>query len=153
PFFLPGGPTGVLLTHGFTSSPAEVRPLGAFLAEQGYTVYGPRLAGHGTAPEDLRTTNWPDWVAAARGGIAELRTAGCERIALIGLSLGGTISLYLAAHEPGAYLGVVTMNSPVYLPPVFAPALRWLGMGPLPFFDKGLTDLAGTDPGRHELTY
>src|SRR5436190_11697172 len=80
PFFLPGGPTGVLLTHGFTSSPAEVRPLGLFLAEQGYTVYAPRLAGHGTAPEDLQTTSWPEWVASARAGLAELRAAGCTRI-------------------------------------------------------------------------
>src|SRR4051812_26008702 len=72
-FFLPGGPTGVLLTHGFTSSPAEVRPLGIYLAEQGYTVYGPLLAGHGTAPEDLRTTTWQQWVASAEAGLAELR--------------------------------------------------------------------------------
>ena len=151
-FFLPGGPTGVLLLHGFTSSPAEVRPLGSYLAEQGYTVYSPRLAGHGTAPEDLRATHWRDWVDSAEAGLPVLRHAGCTRIALAGLSLGGSIALYLAAHRPGAYLGLITMNSPIYLPPIFTPALRWLGAGPLPFFHKGITDLT-EEPERHELTY
>src|SRR4051812_28032023 len=78
-FFLPGGPTGVLLLHGFTSSPAEVRPLGDFLAAQGYTVYSPLLAGHGTAPEDLRGTTWRDWVASAEAGEEVLRDAHCKR--------------------------------------------------------------------------
>ena len=152
-FFLPGGPTGVLLLHGFTSSPAEVRPLGDFLAAHGYTVHGPLLAGHGTAPEDLRGTTWRDWVASAEEGLAVLRAADCTRIALVGLSLGGSISLYLAARQPQAYLGLVTMNSPVFIPTIFQPALRWLGSGLLPFFDKGISDLAAEGPGRHELTY
>jgi carboxylesterase len=153
PVFLPGGATGVLLLHGFTSSPAEVRPLADFLAAQGYTVSSPLLAGHGTSPDDLRGTSWHDWVTSAEAGMAPLQAAGCTRIALVGLSLGGTISLYLAAHHPADYLAVVTMNSPVYLPPIFEPALRWLGTGPLPFFDKGISDGVENGPARHALTY
>jgi carboxylesterase len=153
PFFLPGGPTGVLLLHGFTSSPAEIRPLGGYLAEQGYTVYSPLLAGHGTAPEHLRTTSWQDWVDSAQAGLPVLAAAGCTQIALVGLSLGGSISLYLAAQQPAAYLSVVTINSPVFIPTILQPALRWLGEGLLPFFDKGITDLPASEPARHSLTY
>jgi carboxylesterase len=153
PFFLPGGPTGVLLLHGFTSSPAEIRPLGGFLAELGYTVYSPLLAGHGTAPEHLRATTWQDWVDSALEGLPVLAKAGCTRVALVGLSLGGSISLYLAEQRPADFLSVVTINSPVFIPTIFQPALRWLGEGLLPFFDKGITDLPATEPGRHSLTY
>ncbi len=152
-FFLPGGPTGVLLLHGFTSSPAEIRPLGSFLAEQGYTVYSPLLAGHGTAPEHLRTTSWQDWVDSALAGLPVLAAAGCTQVALVGLSLGGSISLYLAAQQPDDYLSVVTLNSPVFIPTILQPALRWLGGGLLPFFNKGITDLPATEPARHSLTY
>lgn len=153
PFFLPGGPTGVLLLHGFTSSPAEIRPLGSYLAAQGYTVYSPLLAGHGTTPEHLRATTWQEWVDSARAGLPVLERAGCTQIALVGLSLGGSISLYLAEQRPRAYLTVVTINSPVFIPTIFQPALRWLGEGLLPFFDKGITDLPATEPSRHSLTY
>jgi carboxylesterase len=143
----------VLLLHGFTSSPAEIRPLGGFLAELGYTVYSPLLAGHGTAPEHLRATTWQDWVDSALEGLPVLAKAGCTRVALVGLSLGGSISLYLAEQRPADFLSVVTINSPVFIPTIFQPPLRWLGEGLLPFFDKGITDLPATAPGRHSLTY
>ena len=36
---------GVLLCHGFTSTPATMRPWGEHLAEAGFTVRCPRLPG------------------------------------------------------------------------------------------------------------
>ena len=66
-------------------------------------------------------------MASAQAGEELLRDALCKRIALVGLSLGGSISLYLAAQPAAAYLGLVTMNSPVFIPTIFQPALRWLG--------------------------
>ena len=49
PFWFEGGPIGVLLVHGFTATPVEVRRLADRLNAQGYTVAGPLMAGHGTA--------------------------------------------------------------------------------------------------------
>ena len=46
PFYFPGNSTGCLLIHGFTGTPKEMRPLGDFLADKGYSVLGIRLSGH-----------------------------------------------------------------------------------------------------------
>ena len=65
PFFLPGGRHGVLLIHGFTGLPAELRLLGAYLNERGFTVLAIRLAGHGTTVEDLSRMEHEDWTPCA----------------------------------------------------------------------------------------
>ncbi|MBI1854527.1 MAG: carboxylesterase, partial [Chloroflexi bacterium] len=58
PFFLPGSKTGCLLIHGFTGAPKEMRWMGEYLADKGYSVLGVRLAGHATRPEDMIRSNW-----------------------------------------------------------------------------------------------
>src|SRR5262249_50914792 len=64
-FALPGTRgLGCLLVHGFTATPAEMRPLGEALAARGFPVRGVRLAGHGTSVEDLARTGWRDWYAS-----------------------------------------------------------------------------------------
>jgi carboxylesterase len=112
PFFFLGGPVGCLLIHGGTGSPPEMRPMGEYLADKGLTVLGVRLAGHGTAPEDLARTTWQDLVASAEEGLCRLQDR-CERVFVAGLSLGGLIALYLAAHRSIA--GAVAMSAPAYL--------------------------------------
>ncbi|MCL6634594.1 MAG: alpha/beta fold hydrolase [Peptococcaceae bacterium] len=112
PFFLPGGETGCLLIHGFTGTPAEMRQMGDYLHARGCTVMGVRLAGHGTRPSDLRGKTWRDWVGSAAAGLADLR-AKCSRVYTVGLSMGGTISLYLAAFD--RVDGAIAICAPVYL--------------------------------------
>ena len=109
PFFFPGGRTGCILIHGFTAMPEETRPLGEFLAEKGLTVLGLRLAGHATHPLDLRRTHWQDWLADVETGLAFL-SATCDRIFLIGQSMGGMIALTAATRYPVA--GVVGVSTP-----------------------------------------
>ncbi|MBI3890832.1 MAG: alpha/beta fold hydrolase [Candidatus Wallbacteria bacterium] len=99
PFRLPGGPDGVLLLHGFTGSPADVRPLGEFLHAKGLTVAAPLLPGHATEPADLNRVTWQDWYATARGAFEELRR-DCKHVFASGLSMGGALALHLAAHHP-----------------------------------------------------
>lgn len=114
PFFLPGGPTGCLLLHGFTTAPAEMRPLGDFLAGKGYTVLGVRLAGHATHPRDLAHTLWTDWLDNVADGLAFLSNHCTHRV-LIGQSLGGVIALLAAARlQPHA---VVAISAPYGSPP------------------------------------
>ncbi|MFQ5812991.1 MAG: alpha/beta hydrolase [Anaerolineae bacterium] len=140
PFFFEGGPTGCLLVHGFSGSPPEMRPMGEYLAQQGLTVQGVRLAGHGTSPEDMATTTWRDWVASAEGGLRELESL-CEQIFVAGLSMGGLITLHLAAHHSVA--GIVAMATPAYIAdwrfrfvPLVQPFVRWVTPG----MESDLTD-------------
>jgi carboxylesterase len=112
PFLFPGGPLGCLLIHGGTGSPPEMRPMGEYLAQKGLTVLGVRLAGHGTTPEDLAQTTWQDLVASAEDGLGQLQ-ARCERVFVAGLSVGGLLTLHLAAHH--AIAGAIVMSAPAYL--------------------------------------
>jgi carboxylesterase len=99
PFFFAGGPVGVLLIHGLTGAPTEMRPMGEYLAAQGYTVAGPRLCGHGTAWQELSRTRWQDWINSAGVALTQLQ-GRCRRIFVGGLSLGGLITLYLGQQHP-----------------------------------------------------
>jgi carboxylesterase len=133
PFLFSGGTVGCLLLHGFTATPNEVRGLGHFLADQGYTVLGPRLAHHGSDPADMNRSRWHDWYLSALDGWHLLRGI-CSRIVPIGLSMGGTTALLLAARQPVA--AVVAMSAPIDIPadPRF-PFLRAIGMVQ-PFMEK-----------------
>jgi carboxylesterase len=109
PFFFPGGQTGCLLLHGFTGAPKEMRLLGEHLADQGYTVLGPRLFGHATIKKDMLRARWRDWVASSLDGYYLLRGA-CTKIVVMGLSMGGALTLYLGARYPVD--GLVAMSTP-----------------------------------------
>jgi carboxylesterase len=98
-FFWQAGPVGILLSHGFTATTAEIRPLAEKLHEQGYTVSAPLLPGHGTSPEDLNRSHWQDWVTAGQSALDALCKT-CERVYLAGESMGGLLALYLAAQNP-----------------------------------------------------
>ncbi|MDY7077341.1 MAG: alpha/beta fold hydrolase [Chloroflexota bacterium] len=109
PFFLSGNRTGCLLIHGFTGSPAGVRGLGEFLNQQGYTALGIRLPGHGTRPQDLRHVRWRDWLAAVEDGLNLLK-GSTDRVFVLGLSMGGVLTLIAASRYPVA--GAVAMSAP-----------------------------------------
>lgn len=96
-YYLDGGTTGCLLIHGFSSSAEETRPLGDYLNKSGYSVLGVRLSGHGTHPQDLARVRWSDWLADIEDGLAILQPR-CERIILIGQSLGGMLALTSASY-------------------------------------------------------
>jgi carboxylesterase len=99
PFTWEGGPTGVLLIHGYTATTAEVRPLARCLHEHGYTVAGPLLPGHNTTPEDANRYRWRDWVRCVEIAYREL-AARCSRVIAGGESTGALLGLYLASEHP-----------------------------------------------------
>ncbi|HWQ46077.1 MAG TPA: alpha/beta fold hydrolase [Longilinea sp.] len=107
PFLFSGGPVGVLLIHGFTGAPKEMRWMGEYLAGKGYTVLGIRLAGHATTPEDMTRATWKDWVASVEDGLNLL--SGVTKTQVVsGLSMGGALSLYAAAHYPVAAAAAIS---------------------------------------------
>lgn len=115
------GDIGCLLVHGFSGSPLEMVPLGEALSDAGWEVAIAQLAGHGTSPKDLAGTHWQDWVASAAEAYEDLRRR-TRRQAIIGLSMGGAIALYLAARE-GAD-AVVAISTPIRVRPMLAGAAR-----------------------------
>lgn len=112
PFLLTGGPHGVLLVHGFTGTPSEMRLLGEHLHTQGFTVLAIRLPGHGTDPHDMESTHWRHWYGGAVDGFHLLRGM-CETVQVVGLSMGGLLSLKLASEYPVD--SVVALSTPVFL--------------------------------------
>lgn len=102
----------MLLLHGFTGSPWEVRPLGDSLAARGYHVLAPRLPGHGTTPEAMLFVTAADWEREAEGALHEL--AAFDRVFVAGLSMGALLSLLLAARFPQRVAALALM----------APAIR-----------------------------
>ncbi len=99
PFYLEGGPTGILLIHGFTGSPPEMRWIGEYLNRNGLTVAAPLLPGHGTTVEDMNRCRWRDWTGCVETALADLRSR-CDRVFVAGLSMGALLTLYLAARHP-----------------------------------------------------
>ncbi|MER6412622.1 alpha/beta hydrolase [Streptomyces humidus] len=109
PYRHEGGEAGVLLCHGFTGSPQSLRPWARYLAGQGLTVSLPLLPGHGTRWEDMALTGWQDWYAEVDRELRALRRR-CERVFVMGLSMGGALALRLAARHGEGVAGVVVVN-------------------------------------------
>lgn len=121
PYLFPGSRTGCLIVHGFTGAPNEVRPLGEHLASLGYTVLGIRLAGHGTTMQDLIRMREQDWIANVDDGYHLLQGL-CDRIYILGLSLGGALTLHAASRLDVA--GIVAMSAPYETPDKTISTLR-----------------------------
>src|SRR5271169_2124203 len=113
PFSCDGGPVGVLLCHGFTGTPQSLRPWAEYLTEAGLTVRVPRLPGHGTSWQEMNRTRWEDWYAEADRNYRELRER-CSKVFVMGLSMGGTLTLGLAEQYGDAISGIVLVNPSVH---------------------------------------
>jgi carboxylesterase len=150
PFFIPGGNTGCVLVHGFTGTPKEMRWMGDYLASQGHTVLGIRLVGHATTPKDILRTTWEDWLTSVEDGLHLLRPM-TTHLYLIGLSMGGSLSLLAAARYPVD--GVVTMSAPLALPPDWR--MRYLNLLSyfLPDLDKGQPDWHNPEAAADHVDY
>ncbi|QTN95099.1 carboxylesterase [Bacillus sp. LJBV19] len=113
PFTFKGGDKAVLLLHGFTGNTADVRMLGRYLNERGYTCHAPQYKGHGVPPEELVHTGPEDWWKDVMDAYEYLRSEGYENIAACGLSLGGVFSLKLGYTVP--IKGIVPMCAPMHI--------------------------------------
>ena len=159
PFDLPGrkgrsGRSGradsaALCLHGLTGTPYEVRPLGAALAARGIRALGPALPGHNETPGALAATTHRDWLEAARSHLRALR-ADHERVFVVGLSMGGLLTLQLAAEAgPDA---VVTVATPLRLQgvvPWLVPVLKYV----VPFPKKRGSDIRDPEARRRHPGY
>ncbi len=149
PFRHDGGDVGVLLCHGFTGSPASLRPWAERFAAEGFSVRLPLLPGHGTRWQELNATTFADWLGEVDSALSDL-TARCRSVVVCGLSMGGTLTLRLAELHPDAIAGIVLVNPAVM-------SLR-KEMAVLPLLKhlvpslKGITDDIAK-PGQSEFGY
>ncbi|CCQ73244.1 alpha/beta fold hydrolase [Magnetospira sp. QH-2] len=104
--------TGVLLIHGLSGSPAEMRPLADKLKAAGYPVLGLRLAGHGTSPHDLEGRVWEDWAHSVGRGY-RIIAALTDRVVAVGFGTGGLLALTLAGEQHCRLAGVASISAPV----------------------------------------
>lgn len=132
PFLMEGGEHAVLLTHGFTGTPAHMLPLGERLYQAGFTVQGILLPGHGTCVEDMKKSTWQDWLQAQLSAVHQLKEK-YRHVSVAGLSMGGVLSLIAA--EQTDVTACISISTPVKISfpfiglakpaSIFVPQLRW----------------------------
>lgn len=103
---------GCLLIHGFTGTTSSMKPMGEYLSGKGVTVLGPRLPGHGTTVEDMGKWAYTDWTATVETAFDEL-AALCDNVFVSGLSMGGTLTLYLGERRADKVKGLMPISAPV----------------------------------------
>jgi len=115
PFFFPGNRNrvGCLLVHGFTGTPKEMRGMGLWLNHRGHSCLGPRLPGHATAPQDMMRSRWRDWLLEIEDGHHLLKET-CTGVCLVGLSMGGALSLLAATQLQ--VVAVAAISTPYAMP-------------------------------------
>ena len=114
PRFIPGGNSAFLLLHGWGASAESIRFLARGIADQGFAVLAPTLPGHGTSPEQMLATGPLDWIDGAREAL-RLLSSHFEKVYLLGVSMGGALSLQVAALDSEAVSALITANAPVFL--------------------------------------
>ena len=128
--------SAILLFHGFTATTVEVRGLAKFFNGKGYSVMGPLLPGHGISPEELNHTNRQAWIDAAESAYQQLASK-YKRVFVMGESMGGLLTLWLAAHHP-EIAGICLFAPALRIPKLWQSRLAWPFM---PFMYKKNIDL------------
>jgi carboxylesterase len=144
------GDVGALVLHGFTGNPGSMRELANACAAAGFHVELPQLAGHGTAMEDMIPTRWSDWTASVESAYSAL-SARASRIVVLGLSMGGSLTLWTGLQHPEVR-GLVCVN------PAVQPAPAEMLEGLKALIDSGQEVMDGigsdiADPNAHETAY
>lgn len=136
----------VVLVHGWTGHARHWRSVGTILNEAGYTVEAPLIAGHGLTIDEFDQTTGSDWLDSVERSIATV--ADHDRVHLVGLSMGGLISILLAGRTAAS--SITTINTPVilrnpriYTAPLLAPFRDRIIFEPSEPPDPELADLWG----------
>lgn len=115
---------GVLLLHGFTGSPASMRPWAHYLQDRGFTVRVPRIPGHGRRWQDLNKTKWQSWTERAEKDLQELLATN-RKVFICGLSMGGANTLFLSGKYSPKIAGVVLVNPMIHIPD---PSIKFINL-------------------------
>ncbi len=126
PIFQPGGAMGCLCLHGFSAAPTEIFWLADHLHHTlGMTTYSARLTGHGTDPADMNRMRWRDWYLSARDGY-QLLADQCEQVFIAGVSMGGLLTLLLAAADDIHPAAAAVIAAPLSFSDVNVYRAKWI---------------------------
>lgn len=152
PWSADGGPHGALVLHGFTGNPTSMRGVAEALHRAGFSVELPRLPGHGTVIADMLDTRFSDWLGEAEAALGRLQARLPEdgRTVVVGLSMGGALTMWLASDHPDL-AGVATINPVVSAPDGMADVVQQLLETGQEVMDGIGSDIA--DPENRESAY
>ncbi len=147
---------GIVLGHGFLSAPEEVRLLAEQLHERGFSVYAPRLAGHGTTPRDLASRTWEEWAAGYARGYSVLSQC-CDSVYLAGFSTGGVLALRAGALPWKKVRGIISISAPHDLGDIrarLAPAVNlWNEILAKVRVERGQIEMVQNNPENPAINY
>ncbi|NHJ02516.1 MAG: alpha/beta fold hydrolase [Candidatus Heimdallarchaeota archaeon] len=116
PFEFGEGKEFVILSHGYTGNPYELRELGQYLANNGFHVLAPLLVGHGKNRTEFLETRWPDWYSQIEYTISLINEKfDPNHIFMAGLSIGGAFSLYTGVKHAADITAIAPIAAPVFL--------------------------------------
>lgn len=143
-----GSDVGILIIHGFTSTVSSMKYMIEGFDKAKYNIEAPRLSGHGSKWEDLNKVRYSDWISDAENALVKLRSIS-KKVFVFGLSMGGTISLYLAEKYKDLSGLILVNNALIFKDPrlFFLPLLKLL--------IKSTPAIAGDikDPNETEVAY
>jgi esterase/lipase/1-acyl-sn-glycerol-3-phosphate acyltransferase len=111
PFF---ADKGVILIHGYMAAPEEIKVLADEMYKKGYAVYGVRLRGHGTSPEDLAGRSWQEWYDSVNRAYVVMKNS-VRQFAIAGFSTGAGLALLQASYKGKKLKGVISISAPLKL--------------------------------------
>lgn len=158
PFFLKRffGRKGVILVHGYMAAPEEIRPLADYLYKRRYNVYGARLRGHGTVPEDLAGRSWEKWYDSVGRAYIIMKNS-VQSFAIGGFSTGAGIALLQASNKPGRFAGVISINAPLKLQNISSKlssmVVAWNKLLSKINTSKGKMEFIANDPENPHINY
>ena len=158
PFFLKHffADKGMILVHGYMAAPEEIRPLADYLYKKGYNIYGARLRGHGTAPEDLAVRNWQKWYDSVSRAYIIMKNS-LKSFAIGGFSTGAGIALLQASNKPSRFAGVISINAPLKLQNISSrlssAVVAWNKFLSKINTNKGKMEFIANDPENPDINY
>ena len=103
----------VLLFHGLTGSPFEMKKYGDFLFKNGYDVFCYSFPGHGDRISEIETVTWQDWCEFAQNKYTNLRK-NYNQFFVSGLCLGAAMAVYLGEHNKDL-TGIIALSTTLFL--------------------------------------
>ncbi|MGD0020703.1 MAG: alpha/beta fold hydrolase [Smithellaceae bacterium] len=147
---------GVILVHGYLAAPEEIRPLADYLYKKGYNVYGARLRGHGTSPEDLAGCKWQKWYDSVSRAYIIMKNS-LKSFAIGGFSTGAGIALLQASNKPGRFVEVISINAPLKLQNISSRlssvVVAWNKFLSKMNTNKGKMEFIANDPENPDINY
>jgi esterase/lipase/1-acyl-sn-glycerol-3-phosphate acyltransferase len=149
---------GIVLVHGYKSSPAQMQNLAQFFNSKNIPIYAVRLSGHGTSPIDLKNTTWQQWLDSLNRGYAIMHQF-CKKIIVVGFSTGGLLTLYKASqiNKDSKLKAIVSINSALKLKDIRAKMVPTINLWNeiLEKFDinKGKIEFIDDKPETPEFNY